>query len=131
MLKRGFQAISDDEGAELGRVNDGFHDLLAEAGRNRFLADFMRSLRDRTYWLHGSTQTWRARQSWEEHAAILTAIAEGDEDLAAVLSSRHVTRAGLSQMGGETSPDDGEAAAKAAPIVDIAAERGLDRRPQK
>jgi DNA-binding GntR family transcriptional regulator len=80
-------------------------------------------LRDRTYWLHGSTQTWRARQSWEEHATILQAIAEGDEDLAAVLSSRHVTRAGLSQMGGEISPDDGEAAANAIPIVDLISER--------
>jgi DNA-binding GntR family transcriptional regulator len=124
MLIKGSQAIADKDDAELGRVNDGFHDLLARAGRNRFLADFMRSLRDRTYWLHGSTQTWRARQSWEEHATILQAIAEGDEDLAAVLSSRHVTRAGLSQMGGEISPDDGEAAANAIPIVDLVSERG-------
>src|SRR5690606_24136906 len=64
MLERGKHAVAGNDSGGLADVNNGFHDLLARAGRNRFLADFMRSLRDRTYWLHGSTQTWRARQSW-------------------------------------------------------------------
>lgn len=108
MLRRGAEAIAGGDHAELFRLNNGFHELLARAGRNRLLADFMRSLRDRTHWLQESTATWRARQSWDEHAAILKAIVDGDEELAAVLSSRHVTRAGLSRIGGAVSANGGE-----------------------
>ena len=108
MLKRGAAAIAGNDLADLAQLNNGFHDLLSRASRNRLLAEFMRPLRDRTHWLQDSTVTWRARQSWDEHAGILKAIVDGDEELAALLSRRHVTRAGLSRIGGATSEGDSD-----------------------
>ena len=64
------------------------------AGTTGNLAVFVQSLRDKTDWLYAPSVSRRARQSWREHAAILRAIADGDEELAAVLANRHVIQVG-------------------------------------
>ncbi len=84
---------------ELVRLNGRFHDLLAAAGRNRILGDLMRSLRERTNLVFAPLNAGRAAQNWEEHAAILEAVIAGDEELAALLASRHVLQAGQRAMG--------------------------------
>lgn len=76
------------------RINDRFHELLADAGQNRYLADYVKSLRERTMWLFASAQMDRAMESWQEHAAILQAVVTGDAELAALLASRHVRKVG-------------------------------------
>ncbi len=75
-------------------MNDEYHALVAKAGANRYLEDFVRSLRARTHWLFVGTDVERTRASWREHAAILIAIDDGDQELAGLLASRHVTNAG-------------------------------------
>jgi hypothetical protein len=42
----------------------------------------------------------RQSRSWNEHAAILRAIIDGDERLAATLAAEHVMRAGADFMAG-------------------------------
>lgn len=93
LLERGDAAAGADDREGLNTINDEFHGFLADAGCNRFLADFMRSLRDRTHWMYLSSVSWRQIDAWREHAAILRAIADGDEELAAILANRHVGRA--------------------------------------
>jgi DNA-binding GntR family transcriptional regulator len=94
VLKQGNQAAADEDLVRLVDLNARYHDLLARAGANSVLGDMMRTLRDRTSVLFTEVRVKRARQSWEEHAAILKAVAEGDEDLAALLAMRHVLNAG-------------------------------------
>ena len=53
----------------------------------------MRVLRERTSLVFAANTARRARQDWDEHSKILEAVIDGDEDLAAMLATRHVHRA--------------------------------------
>jgi DNA-binding GntR family transcriptional regulator len=89
---------------ELVRLNGQFHDLLAAAGNNRILGDIMRSLRERTNLVFSPMSPAFAAQNWREHAAILEAVIEGDEDLAALHATRHVLKAGQRYAEGAPAP---------------------------
>ena len=94
LLTRGEQASTNDDFEELGRIHAQVHEVIGRAGHNRHLSTFLQSLREKTEWLYASSLTWRAKLSWQEHAAVLRAIAEGDEEAAAFLASRHVAQVG-------------------------------------
>lgn len=94
VLRRGEEAAARGDIEELHRLNDQFHGQLANAGSNRVLADFMRTLRAKTHWLFAPVSRARAEESWREHAAILRAVLDRDEEMAALLASRHVTSVG-------------------------------------
>jgi DNA-binding GntR family transcriptional regulator len=110
VLERGNAASRGGSAAELARLNAEFHDLLAEAGSNRVLKDVMRMLRDRTELVFRRNSTERAPEDWREHAAILAAIAEGEEELAELLAGRHVRRAARARLAApEAAPRAGRA----------------------
>jgi DNA-binding GntR family transcriptional regulator len=92
-LKRGNAAAKDGAQDELSRLNAEFHERLTEASRNSVLADTMRSLRERTGLAFALNSRLRARDDWQEHAEILAAVIAGDEELAALLATRHVHNA--------------------------------------
>lgn len=94
LLDEGHGAARRGDIAELQIVNDRFHAQLGEAAHNRYLAEFMRSLRDRTYWLFSTQAATRAVDSWGEHSRILEAVVKGDADLAAHLAMTHVRKVG-------------------------------------
>ncbi len=87
--------------AELAALNISFHELLAAAGANQALQELMRPLRERTEMVFRRNSVERAGMDWREHAMILTAVAEGDEELAALLAARHVRRAARARMTAE------------------------------
>jgi DNA-binding GntR family transcriptional regulator len=96
---------------EFVEFNNRFHDLLAEAGNNRVLGDIMRTLRERTAHLFAPRSLKQAETNWEEHADILEAIIAGDEELAALLASRHVLHAGRTFLAErEPAPEETTAA---------------------
>jgi len=92
-LKRGNAAARSGSPDHLARLNGEFHERLAEASRNAVLSDIMRSLRERTSLAFSINGRDRAREDWKEHAGILAAVIDGDEELAALLASRHVQNA--------------------------------------
>ena len=92
-LQRGNAAAQSGTAEELARLNAEFHERLAEASRNSVLSDIMRSLRERTSLAFSINGRSRAREDWREHAAILAAVIEGDEEIAALLAARHVKNA--------------------------------------
>lgn len=94
LLTEGNEAADRAAKQRLLQLNDRFHTLLADAGQNRYLADYVKMLRERTLWLFASAQVDRAAESWQEHAAILQAVVAGDAELAALLASRHVRKVG-------------------------------------
>lgn len=93
LLARGATLSAETAPTELAALNAEFHALLAEAGANRVLQELMRPLRERTELVFRRNSTERAALDWQEHALILQAVAEGDEELAALLAARHVRRA--------------------------------------
>lgn len=107
LLGRGETASAADDGEALGRLHAEVHQLMARIGRNRHLNGFVQSLRDKTQWLYSTSLSWRARQSWAEHAAILSAVSAGDEELASILASRHVMNVGVSHTSERGEAADG------------------------
>jgi len=75
-------------------LNDRFHYMLGDAGRNRYLADYVRTLRERTLWVFGLASEVRIVDSWKEHAQILNAVVDADAELASLLAARHVRAVG-------------------------------------
>ena len=92
-LKRGNAASKNGSPEELSRLNAEFHERLTEASRNSVLAGIMRSLRERTGLAFALNGRARACDDWQEHAGILAAVIDGDEELATLLATRHVHNA--------------------------------------
>jgi DNA-binding GntR family transcriptional regulator len=92
-LERGNEASKDGSAESLSRLNAEFHERLGDASRNSVLLDVMRGLRERTSLAFVLNSRARAREDWKEHARILEAVITGDEELAALLATRHVQNA--------------------------------------
>jgi len=103
VLEAGNRAAKSKNVDDLVRLNGEFHDGLAEAERNTILWDIMRVLRERTSLVFAANTARRARQDWDEHSKILEAVIDGDEDLAAMLATRHVHRAADAAFAGQAS----------------------------
>lgn len=94
VLDKGTEAVRAGRFERLAPLNQQFHEELALAGQNKVLAELLVRLRDRTEMLFEPAAPENQRAAWEEHAAILRAIIDGDENAAARLADEHVTRAG-------------------------------------
>jgi len=98
ILAEGVRAAQTADALTLMRLNERFHEALANIGANTVLRDIMRSLRDRTALLFVPLNRIRGPQNWEEHAAILRAVIDGDAEMAALLATRHVYSAAQMQQ---------------------------------
>ncbi|HRP97104.1 MAG TPA: GntR family transcriptional regulator [Rhodocyclaceae bacterium] len=94
VLEKGRRLAAGAAPKEFIALNAEFHNLLAEAGGNSTLGEMVRSLRDRTALMFSPVDSVEADRVWAEHAEITKAVIAGDEELAALLASRHVVRAG-------------------------------------
>lgn len=94
VFDRGSEAIASGSLDRLLVLNDEFHECLALAGHNRVMADLMKTLRARSAPLFHGMEPRFTRQSWEEHAGILRAVLDGDDELSSLLAYRHVINAG-------------------------------------
>jgi len=108
LLERGNRAMETGDEERMLECNRQFHGLLAGASRNRYLAEFMRSLRDRTHWLFARSAAERAETSWKEHAAVLEAVIAGNTSDASRMAFQHVQKVGetlLEEM--DSNSEDG------------------------
>jgi DNA-binding GntR family transcriptional regulator len=110
ILKAGEEAEKTGDIAELNRLNDLFHGALAQASSNRYLSNYIRTLRGKTHWLFAGIARERALESWREHAAIMRAVLDRDAEMAELLASRHVTNVGDDLISGAKT-ENGSAAA--------------------
>ena len=100
VLETGNRATAKGDASTLYELNARFHDLLANAGGNAVLGEIMRTLRTRTTSFFAVVSRQRAKETWEEHAAIVRAVIGADEALAALLAERHVMNAGMQVFAG-------------------------------
>jgi DNA-binding GntR family transcriptional regulator len=107
VLNKGTAAVAAKRFDQLFDLNQRFHSELAAAGQNTVLGDLLQRLRERTAMLFAPMDPSRQARSWEEHAAILRAIIEGDERTAATLAAEHVMRAGMDFLVGLNSGGEG------------------------
>jgi DNA-binding GntR family transcriptional regulator len=94
VLQHGLAAVASENLDELLQLNRDFHECLALAGHNRVMADLVNTLRARSAPLFRSMPPGGARKTWDEHAAVLRAVLDGDAELSALLAYRHVINAG-------------------------------------
>src|ERR1700692_912183 len=107
VLIKGTAAVAAKRFEQLFDLNQRFHSELAAAGQNTVLGDLLLRLRERTAMLFAPMDPGRQARSWEEHAAILRAIIEGDERTAATLAAEHVMRAGMDFLVGLNTRGEG------------------------
>jgi DNA-binding GntR family transcriptional regulator len=100
VLSRGTRAVAAGRFDQLMELNQEFHRELYAAGRNTVLGDLVQKLRERTAMLFAPMEPSRQARSWQDHAAILRAVIDGDERAAAVLAAEHVMRAGADYLLG-------------------------------
>jgi DNA-binding GntR family transcriptional regulator len=94
LLEEGMRLASNPDDLEtLAQLNRRFHDALGYFAANSVLQEVMLLLRDRTAILFAPFHASRTQQNWEEHAAILRAVINGDAELASLLAARHVYNA--------------------------------------
>jgi DNA-binding GntR family transcriptional regulator len=93
----------------LAASNSEFHQLVGAAGGNDYLGLLVAPMARRVQWVFRATVATRAPHSWTEHTDLLQAIADGDEEYAAVLASAHVAAARASYRravsGGRATSD--------------------------
>jgi DNA-binding GntR family transcriptional regulator len=77
----------------LAGCNTEFHQLVVAASGNDYLSLLVAPMTRRVQWVFRASAGSRAPHSWTEHEALLHAIADRDEELAAALASAHVAAA--------------------------------------
>ncbi|MGH7052176.1 MAG: GntR family transcriptional regulator [Acetobacteraceae bacterium] len=105
ILAKGAAAVVGKRLDQLPLLNQQFHIELAAAGQNAVLGELLKRLRERTAALFAPGDPRLQALRWDEHAAILRAILEGDEDAAARRAAEHVTRAGEDFLAASESPE--------------------------
>jgi DNA-binding GntR family transcriptional regulator len=120
VLNKGTAAVAARRFDQLFDLNQRFHSELAAAGQNTVLGELLLRLRERTAMLFAPMDPARQARSWEEHAAILRAIIDGDERAAATLAAEHVMRAGMDFLIGLNAGGEG-------PLLVLAEQPGAGR----
>jgi DNA-binding GntR family transcriptional regulator len=90
ILAAGSKVNDKTDLVQMQKDNNNFHEALAQVAANETLREMVRSLRDRTAVIFAPHSGKRARDNWDEHAAILRAVVAGDAELAGLLAARHV-----------------------------------------
>lgn len=112
IVSQGAEIAKSDDPKKLHDDNVNFHEALAGIAANSVLRDMVRSLRERTAPIFAPHSRKRARENWEEHAAIVRAVIAGDADLAGLLAARHVYSA--AQVVPHAVANEGRSTASAA-----------------
>jgi DNA-binding GntR family transcriptional regulator len=104
LCARGLAAVEADDVDAAVALNSELHATVVELSGNTVLGDLAAQVSRRVRWYHTPVARQRGRASWEEHAALIDAIAQGDPDRAAEVMKTHTEQTRhlyLSQLGEE------------------------------
>lgn len=93
VLEKARTATAAGDLDRLAAYNTEFHQLVVDGSGNGYLGLLVAPMQRRVQWVFRASAAIRAPHSWAEHEALLHAIAERDEECAAVLASAHVAAA--------------------------------------
>ncbi|MFC4589503.1 GntR family transcriptional regulator [Sphaerisporangium corydalis] len=102
LCSRGLAAVEADDVEGAVAINSELHATVMELSGNMVLSDLAAQVSRRVRWYHTPVARQRGRASWEEHAALIAAIADGDEDQAGEIMKNHTEQTRhlyLSQLG--------------------------------
>jgi DNA-binding GntR family transcriptional regulator len=80
--------------ADMAQINNNFHEAILQATHNRYLQNQAAQLSESLWLLSGTTfsQKGRSEHAFDEHQAIVKAIAKGDEDGAEQAARLHIEK---------------------------------------
>ncbi len=80
--------------SEMAQINNDFHEAILQATHNRYLKHQAEQLSESLWLLNGTTFSHKGRseQAFDEHQAIVKAIAKGDEDGAEQAARLHIEK---------------------------------------
>ncbi|MGH3457855.1 GntR family transcriptional regulator [Aeromicrobium sp.] len=88
------------------RTNAELHRLVSEMSGNKFLIGFAAQVDRRVRWYYTPIAQVRGKAAWREHARLIKAIADGDEDGAAKIMREHTERTRMAYMETQTSAEN-------------------------
>jgi DNA-binding GntR family transcriptional regulator len=92
ILSAGTRALAEGDFAELAAHNGRFHAKVHAMSGNAELIHSLERLRLKVAWMFAGYAPTRGEAAWNEHAALVDAIANGDAERAAESSKLHVAR---------------------------------------
>jgi DNA-binding GntR family transcriptional regulator len=92
LQQAGEQALSEDSQVALVEANAALHAHLVEMSGNKVLAQLIGMVDRRVRWYYSPIARSRGREAWDEHAALIDVIAEGNSRRAGELMRRHTER---------------------------------------
>ncbi|MFF4607501.1 GntR family transcriptional regulator [Streptomyces sp. NPDC001339] len=78
--------------ADLRQLDGWFHETLAQAAGSPSLTALLTQLRRKIEWMYAVDLPDRSGESWDEHGAVLEAVARGDAERARALMAAHIER---------------------------------------
>lgn len=85
----GVQALRDDDIEAVVAANAQLHGQITELSCNKVLNELAAQINRRVRWYHTPVAKTRGQQAWDEHAALIEAIEQGDADRAQQLMREH------------------------------------------
>ncbi|RXS64534.1 GntR family transcriptional regulator [Streptomyces sioyaensis] len=92
LVRLGRERARHGNPADLQQLDDWFHETLAQAVGSPSLTALLTQLRRKIEWMYAVEPPARAGESWDEHGAVLDAVARGDAERARALMAAHVER---------------------------------------
>jgi len=89
LWQRGIAAVEADDEPGTAAANSDFHDRVTGIADNRVLDEMLGLLKKRLRWYFAPVARIRGRASWDEHEALLEAIADHDPDRAGAIMAQH------------------------------------------
>jgi DNA-binding GntR family transcriptional regulator len=104
LCSRGMAAVEADDVEAAVAINSELHAAIMKLSGNTVLSGLAAQVFRRVRWYHTPVARQRGRASWEEHTALIDAIAEGDAEKAGEIMKSHTDHTRhlyLSQLGEE------------------------------
>lgn len=92
LVRLGRERARHGHAAELRQLDGWFHETLGRAADSPGLAALLTQLRRKIEWMYAVELPLRAAESWDEHGAVLDAVARGDAERARALMTAHIER---------------------------------------
>ena len=110
IIDRGWKAVESKVISELVSADMDFHHFIYELSGNRMVAEtvephwaYLRRVMGEVLVMGAS-----AKEIWEQHAAIMQAIADGDAERAQLIAKEHIDHAGTMMVESLEGDDDGD-----------------------
>ncbi|MBL1093709.1 MULTISPECIES: GntR family transcriptional regulator [Streptomyces] len=92
LVRLGRERARHGSPADLRQLDGWFHETLAQAAGSPSLTALLTQLRRKIEWMYAMEPTPRVGEAWDDHGAVLDAVARGDAERARALMAAHIER---------------------------------------